>query len=353
MTQTLWPRGAGSGYTVAMTAVERDNTAAPLDRRLSVAPMMDWTDRYDRYFLRLITRRTLLYTEMVPSGAILHGDRQRFLAFDPSERPLALQVGGADPAELAEVARIAEGFGYDEINLNVGCPSDRVQNARFGACLMADPPLVAACIAAMQQAVAIPVTVKCRIGIDDRDSYEHLLEFVDRVAATGCRSFTVHARKAWLQGLSPKQNREIPPLRHGEVQRLKAERPQLEVVVNGGILGLEDAESQLRLVDGAMIGRAAYQNPYILAAADRRIFGDSRPIPSRHAVLEALLPYAERVCSEGRSIQSITRHILGLFNGLPGARAWRRHLSETAPRPGSGPEVIREAMRKVPENTEA
>lgn len=335
-----------------MTAVEAKLQAAPLDRRLSVAPMMDWTDRYDRYFLRLITRRTLLYTEMVPSGAILHGDRQRFLAFDPSEHPLALQVGGADPTELAEVARIAEGFGYDEINLNVGCPSDRVQNARFGACLMAEPPLVADCIAAMREAVSIPVTVKCRIGIDDRDSYEHLLDFVDTVAATGCRSFTVHARKAWLQGLSPKQNREIPPLRYGEVHHLKRERPELEVVINGGILSLDAAVAQLEQVDGAMIGRAAYQDPYILAEVDRRIFGDARPAPSRNAVAEAMIPYAERVCAGGRSIRSITRHILGLFNGLPGAKAWRRHLSEAAGRPAAGPEIIREALQQIPDASE-
>lgn len=335
-----------------MTAVEAKTRPAPLDRRLSVAPMMDWTDRYDRFFLRLITKRTLLYTEMVPSGAILHGERDRFLAFDAREHPVALQVGGADPAELAAVARIAEGYAYDEINLNVGCPSDRVQNARFGACLMADPPLVAACIGAMQDAVSIPVTVKCRIGIDDRDSYEHLLEFVDTVAATGCRSFTVHARKAWLQGLSPKQNREIPPLRYGEVHRLKRERPELEVIINGGILGLEAAAAQLAEVDGAMIGRAAYQDPYILAEADRRIFGDGHPVPSRHEVAQELLPYAEKVCREGRSIRSLTRHILGLFNGLPGARAWRRHLSEAPGRPGAGPEVIEEALQFVRQSVE-
>ena len=327
-------------------------TAATLDRRLSVAPMMDWTDRYDRFFLRLITRRTLLYTEMVPSGAILHGERDRFLAFDPAEHPVALQVGGADPAELAEVARIAAGYGYDEINLNVGCPSDRVQNARFGACLMADPPLVASCIGAMQDAVAIPVTVKCRIGIDDRDSYEHLLDFVDTVAATGCRSFTVHARKAWLQGLSPKQNREIPPLRYGEVHRLKRERPELEIVINGGLLSLDAAEAELAEVDGAMIGRAAYQDPYILAEADRRIFGDPHPIPSRREIVLGLLPYAERVCADGRSIRSLTRHILGLFNGLPGARAWRRHLSEAPTRPGAGPEIIEEALEFIRESAE-
>ena len=314
--------------------------------------MMDWTDRYDRYFLRLITRRTLLYTEMVPCGAIIHGDRDRFLGFDPREHPLALQVGGANPAELAEVARIAEGYGYDEINLNVGCPSDRVQNARFGACLMADPALVAECIAAMQAAVAIPVTVKCRIGIDDRDSYEHLAEFVATVAGSGCTSFTVHARKAWLQGLSPKQNREIPPLRYSEVQRLKQDRPELEVIINGGILSLEEAELHLDKVDGVMIGRAAYQNPYVLAEADRRFFGETAPAPSRRAVIEALLPYAERICADGRSIQSLTRHILGLFNGLPGARAWRRHLSEAAHRPGAGPEVIRDALEKVSKSQE-
>lgn len=324
------------------------SAAAPLDRRLSVAPMMDWTDRHCRFFLRQITRRTLLYTEMVTAGAILHGDRDRFLAFDPAEHPLALQLGGSDPAELAACARIAEAYGYDELNLNVGCPSDRVQNGRFGACLMAEPELVGRCVAAMREATALPVTVKCRIGIDARDSYEDLLAFVDSVAALGgCRSFAVHARKAWLQGLSPKQNREIPPLRPAEVHRLKRERPELEVVINGGILSLEAALSELAAVDGAMIGRAAYQDPWCLAEADRRVFGAGEPAPERAEVVARLLPYLEARCAEGVPLKAMTRHLLGLFNGLPGARAWRRGLSQAAHRPGAGPEVVEQAAAQV------
>ena len=310
------------------------------DRRLSVAPMMDRTDRHDRYFLRLISQRTLLYSEMIPAGAIVHGDRDRFLDFDPAERPLALQVGGADPDELALCARQAEAWGYDEVNLNIGCPSSRVQAARFGACLMAEPELVARCVAAMQAAVAVPVTVKCRIGIDGRDGYEDLRGFVEIVADAGCRSFIVHARKAWLQGLSPKQNREIPPLRYDVVHRLKAELPELEIVINGGLATLEQAARQLSKVDGAMIGRAAYEDPFILAEADRLVFRDPGPPVSREAVVEALADYARRETGKGVPVKSITRHIMGLFNGLPGARAWRRHLSEAAHRPGGGPEVI-------------
>ncbi|MEX2629198.1 MAG: tRNA dihydrouridine(20/20a) synthase DusA [Tistlia sp.] len=316
--------------------------------RLSVAPMMDWTDRHCRFFLRQITRRALLYTEMVTTGAILHGDRERFLAYDESEHPLALQLGGSDPAALAECARIAEAFGYDEVNLNVGCPSDRVRTGRFGACLMAEPALVGSSVAAMRAATALPVTVKCRIGIDERDGYEDLLAFVDEVAAIGgCGSFAVHARKAWLQGLSPKQNREVPPLRHAEVHRLKRERPDLEIVINGGILSVEAALAHLESVDGAMIGRAAYQDPWCLAEADRRVFGETAPAPGRAEVVARLLPYLEAECARGTPLKSMTRHILGLFNGLPGARAWRRHLSEAAHRPGAGPEVVEQALEQL------
>lgn len=307
--------------------------------------MMDWTDRHCRYLLRLISQRTLLYTEMVPCGAIIHGDRARFLDFDPAERPLALQLGGADPAELARCAGHAADWGYDEVNLNVGCPSDRVQAGRFGACLMAEPELVARCVAAMQAAVDIPVTVKSRTGIDDQDRYEDLLRFVDTVAAAGCRSFTIHARKAWLQGLSPKQNREIPPLHYDRVYRLKAERPELEIVINGGVLSLDEAAAHLAEVDGVMIGRAAYQDPFVLAEADRRFFGDPGPAVERDAVVEAMMAYAEREAARGVPVKSITRHMLGLFNGLPGARAWRRSLSEAAPRPGAGPEVMAAALK--------
>lgn len=314
---------------------------------LSTAPMMDWTDRHDRFFLRLISRRVLLYTEMITTGAILHGDRDRFLAFDPAERPLALQLGGAVPEELAICARLAAERGYDEVNLNVGCPSDRVQNARFGACLMAEPALVADCVFAMRSAASIPVTVKTRIGIDEQDSYDDLRAFVETVAAAGCTTFIIHARKAWLQGLSPKQNREVPPLHYERVYRLKQDFPALEIVINGGILTLDEAEAHLVHVDGVMIGRAAYQTPYILAEADRRFFGDDTAPPSREEVVLRLLPYVQAQMERGVPVKSITRHILGLFNGLPGARLWRRHLSEAAHRPGAGPEVIEQALTRV------
>lgn len=317
--------------------------------RLSVAPMMDWTDRHCRRFHRLLTRRTLLYSEMVPTGAILRGERARFLAFDPAEKPLALQLGGAEPAALAACAAIAEDWGYDEVNLNVGCPSDRVQNARFGACLMAEPALVADCVAAMRAATGLPVTVKHRIGIDARDSYEELAGFVETVAAAGCRSFAVHARKAWLQGLSPKQNREIPPLRYDLVYRLKRDFPDLEIVINGGIPDLDAALGHLERVDGAMLGRAAYQDPWILAEADSRVFGATDPLQSREEAVAALLPYLETQQAAGTPVKAVTRHILGLFNGLPGARAWRRHLSEAAVRPGAGPEVVEQALERLQE----
>ena len=324
-----------------------------LSRRIAVAPMMDWTDRHDRFFLRLITRRALLYTEMITTGAVIHGDRARLLGFSPEERPLALQVGGSDPAQLAESARIAEGFGYDEVNVNCGCPSDRVQEGRFGACLMATPALVARGVEAMRRATRLPVTVKCRIGIDDRDSYEDLRRFVETVAAAGCGTFIVHARKAWLQGLSPKENREIPPLRYPEVYRLKAEFPHLEIVLNGGVTSLEAAAGHLQHVDGVMIGRAAYQNPYLLAEADRRFFGADEPPPDRHEVVERLIPYVEAELAAGTRLAAITRHILGLFQGCPGARAWRRHLAENAHRPGAGVEVIRTAAGLVPRDVPA
>ena len=319
----------------------------PPDRRLSVAPMMDRTNRHDRYFLRLISRRVLLYSEMIPAAAIRHGDRARLLAYDPREHPLALQVGGAEPAALADCARVAADLGYDEINLNVGCPSDRVQQARFGACLMAEPDLVARCLEAMTAAAALPVTVKTRIGIDERDSYADLAGFVRAVARAGCRSVTIHARKAWLRGLSPKENRELPPLDYARVYRIKEDFPELEVILNGGVAGLDQAAAHLARVDGVMIGRAAYQNPYVLAEADRRFFGEARPPPSRAEVVRALLPYAREQCARGVPVKAITRHILGLFNGRPGARLWRRYLSEAAHRPGAGPEVIEQALETV------
>ncbi len=322
--------------------------------RFCVAPMMDWTDRHERYFLRLIGRRALLYTEMIPTGAILRGgDRERFLRFDPAEHPVALQLGGSEPGELAACAAIGAERGYDEINLNVGCPSDRVQSARFGACLMAEPELVAACVAAMRRAVGdrVPVTVKTRIGIDERDSYEHLAAFVGTVAdAGGCRTFVVHARKAWLRGLSPKENREVPPLRYEVVRRLKRDFPHLEIVINGGITSPEAAAEQLRHVDGVMIGREAYQNPYALAAFERALFPEAavERAPDRFEVARRLIAYAEREVAEGVPVRAITRHVLGLFNGLPGARRWRRHLSEAAHRPGADAGVIREALSLLP-----
>jgi tRNA-dihydrouridine synthase A len=310
--------------------------------------MMDWTDRHCRFFHRLLTARARLYTEMVTAEAVLHGDRDRLLAFSPQEHPVALQLGGSDPSRLAEAAAIGAGYGYDEINLNVGCPSDRVQEGRFGACLMAEPDLVAACVAAMRARVSVPVTVKCRIGIDHQDSEAGLERFVSAVAAAGCGTFMVHARKAWLQGLSPKQNREVPPLDYGRVYRLKAAHSELEIVVNGGIGSLDEAQAHLAKVDGVALGRAAYQNPYLLlAGVDRLLFGDTVAPPSRGDVVEALLAYAERHLQAGGRLNNIARHILGLYHGQPRARAFRRHLSERAPRDGAGIGVLQEALRLV------
>lgn len=310
--------------------------------------MLDWTDRYCRYFLRLISRHVVLYTEMVTTGAIIHGDRERFLDFDQSEHPLALQLGGSDTKDLAVCARLGEQWGYDEINLNVGCPSDRVQSGRFGACLMATPELVAECVAAMRDAVSIDVTVKHRIGIDDHDSYQELCDFVGASAEAGCRTFIVHARKAWLQGLSPKENREIPPLSYETVYQLKRDFPDREIVINGGILTLDQAEEHLQQVDGVMIGREAYHNPWILVETDRRLYGDDHPLPSRHEIIERLIPFIEQEQAAGTPVSRITRHILGLFNGQPGARAWRRHISENAHRKGADYSVVLDAAAKVP-----
>jgi tRNA-dihydrouridine synthase A len=307
--------------------------------------MMDWTDRHCRFFHRVLTRRALLYTEMITAEAVLRGDRQRLLGFNPEEHPVALQLGGSDPARLAEAAAIGADWGYDELNLNVGCPSDRVQEGRFGACLMAEPELVAECVAAMRARVSVPVTVKCRIGIDDQDGEADLERFVAAVAGAGCRTFVVHARKAWLDGLSPKENREVPPLDYGRVWRLKAAHPELEIVINGGIASLDEAEAHLARVDGIALGRAAYQNPYLLAEVDRRLFGGTGTPPTRRAVMEALLPYAERHLAAGGRLNNIARHVLGLYHGQPRARAFRRHLSERAPREGADTSVLEEAMR--------
>jgi len=319
-----------------------------IDRRLSVAPMLDWTDRHCRFFHRQLTRRTLLYTEMITTGALLFGDAERHLRFNEAEHPLALQLGGSDPAALASCSKLAEARGYDEINLNVGCPSDRVQNGAFGACLMATPLLVADCMKAMLDAVSVPVTIKHRIGIDDMESYDELAHFVGTVAASGCRIFIIHARKAWLQGLNPKQNREIPPLQYGQVYRLKQEFPGLEIIINGGIETLDQAEMHLARVDGAMIGRAAYQDPWLLADADRRLFGAENPVSSRAEVVEAMIPYlASHLEEAGSKASHVTRHMLGLFNGQPGARRWRRHLSEHAVRKDAGAAVLSEALHLV------
>jgi tRNA-dihydrouridine synthase A len=309
--------------------------------------MMDWTDRHCRFFHRLLSARALLYTEMVAAEAVLHGDRDRLIGFSPEEHPVALQLGGSDPARLAEAAAIGADYGYDEFNLNVGCPSDRVQQGRFGACLMAEPELVADCVAAMRARVPVPVTVKCRIGIDEQDSEADLERFVSTVAAAGCRTFIVHARKAWLEGLSPKANREVPPLDHGRVYRLKATHPELEIVLNGGIDSLDEAEAHLGNVDGVALGRAAYRDPYLLAEVDRRLFGTASAPASRCTVLAALIPYAERHLAAGGRLNNIARHVLGLYHGRPRARAFRRHLSELAPRDGADIAVLEDAVRLV------
>ncbi len=314
---------------------------------LCVAPMMDWTDRNCRYFHRLLSRHTLLYTEMVTTGAVLHGDRERLLGYEPAEHPVALQLGGSEPAALAESARIGEEWGYDEINLNVGCPSDRVQSGRFGACLMAEPDLVARLVGAMREAVRIPVTVKSRIAIDEMEEWPTLEDFVRKVSAAGCTRFIIHARKAWLQGLSPKENRDVPPLRYDLVYRLKSEFPHLDISINGGIKTLDAVAEHLKQVDGVMLGRAVYESPYLLADADRRFFGAQEAPVERHAVVEAMLPYIERRMGQGAPLGAMTRHMLGLFQGLPGARAWRRHLSENAHKSGAGPEVVLSALAKV------
>jgi tRNA-dihydrouridine synthase A len=316
--------------------------------------MMDWTDRHDRFFLRLLTRHALLYTEMVTEQAVRFGDRHRLLEFSPQEHPLALQLGGSDPQHLAEAARIGEQYGYDEINLNCGCPSDRVQSGAFGACLMAEPALVARCVAAMQQAVKVPVTVKCRIGIDDQEDYTALSTFVGAIADAGVRTVIVHARKAWLKGLSPKENRTIPPLKYDLVYRLKAEMPDLTIAINGGIETLDQCEPHLVHTDGVMLGRAAYQNPYLLAEVDERLFGDAAPKPSRHEAAYAMADYAERMArDQDVRVGNVSRHLVGLFQGLPGARAFRRHLSENAHKPGATAQIIREAADLVPDPARA
>ncbi|MCF7969987.1 MAG: tRNA dihydrouridine(20/20a) synthase DusA [Methylococcaceae bacterium] len=316
-------------------------------RALCVAPMLDWSDRHCRYFHRLLSNHVVLYTEMVTTGALMNGDVQRHLDFSPQEHPLALQLGGSSAHDLALCSKMAENYGYDEVNLNVGCPSDRVQNGRFGACLMAEPDLVAECIAAMQEAVNIPVTVKSRIGIDDKDSYEELVNFISKVSAGGCRTFILHARKAWLSGLSPKQNRDVPPLRYDVVQQIKQDFPHLDIVINGGITSLEQSIELMQSVDGVMIGREAYHNPYLLAEADRLIYLQDTPVKTREEVVLALLPYIQEQLAAGVRLHSITRHILGLFHSVQGARAWRRHLSTYGPKAGANENVVLQALELV------
>lgn len=331
-----------------------ENPCMKSSHRFCIAPMMDYSDRHCRYFLRLLSRHARLYTEMVTTGAILHGDREYLLGFNAQEHPVALQLGGSVPADLAQTARIGADYGYDEINLNVGCPSDRVQTGRFGACLMAEPELVAEGVAAMRAAVTLPVTVKTRIGIDERDSYEELCHFVRNVASAGCDTFIIHARKAWLQGLSPKQNREIPPLRYDVAYQLKRDFPDLSIVINGGIVSLESAMQHLPQVDGVMLGRAAIHDSYVVAHVDHLLFGEAYPVLSRAEAALSYIPYIEQQLALGIRLPTLTRHLLSLYHGQPGARSWRRYLSENAPRPGAGSEVVHAALKVLtthPANT--
>ena len=314
---------------------------------LSIAPMMDRTDRHYRYFMRQITRRTLLYTEMIVAQAIIHGDRPKLLDFSPAEKPLVLQLGGDNPVQLAKCAKIGEDWGYDAINLNVGCPSPRVQNGNFGACLMTQPELVAEAVGKMQQVVKIPVTVKHRIGVDDCDRYEDLVNFVQIVSEAGCTNFSVHARKAWLQGLSPKENRDVPPLRYADVYRLKQDFPHLLIEINGGITTLEQTKAHLESVDAVMIGRAAYDRPYIFATVDRDIFHENVTPKSRQEIVEAMLPYIDYWTNKGTRLNSITRHMLQLFAEQPGTKAWKRHITENACKSGADSLVISGALAKV------
>jgi tRNA-dihydrouridine synthase A len=319
-----------------------------IDRRFSVAPLMDWTDRHCRAFHRTLTRRALLYTEMITIDAVIHGDRNRLLGFDPIEHPVALQLGGSDPEKMGQAARIGAAFGYNEINLNIGCPSDRVQAGRFGACLMREPDLVAALwTAAQESAPDIAVTIKSRIGVDDQEPREALFALVDAGARAGCRTFIVHARKALLEGLSPRENREVPPLDYDLVRALKAERPELEIILNGGLRDLDHAMEEGQGLDGVMLGRAAYQTPATLLDVDARVFGVAPPVASRTEAVETHLPYISRKLGEGVPLHAMTRHMLGLFNAQPGGRLWRRTLSERAVRPGAGIEVVRDALAEV------
>jgi tRNA-dihydrouridine synthase A len=340
-------------YPMAVSIEQLLPSRAPaIDRRFCVAPMMDWTDRHCRYWLRLIFPEALLYTEMITTDALLYGDRGRLLAYDPAEHPVAVQLGGSDPSSMASCARMAEDWGYDEVNINVGCPSDRVQSGSFGACLMAEPERVAACVDAMRAAVNIPVTVKTRTGIDELDDYVHLRHFISTVASGGCGTFVIHARKAWLQGMSPKENREIPPLDYSRVHRVKREFPALQIVINGGIKTVGEAMEQLRHVDGVMIGREAYQNPYALIGLRQSVYGEPGPLPPREVIVGRYIEYMRRQVDQGIYLKHMTRHILGLFQGVPGAKRWRRYLSEKSCRPGADVGVVEAALEQVRQFTD-
>lgn len=312
--------------------------------------MLDWTDRHERYFLRLISKHAWLYTEMVTTGALIHGDNERYLKFNHQEHPVALQLGGSDVQNMVTCAKMAEDFGYDEVNINVGCPSDRVQKGAFGACLMAEPQLIADCVSAMQNAVSIPVTVKNRIGIDDQDEETSLRHFINVVSEAGCKTFIVHARKAWLKGLSPKQNRDVPPLNYPLVYQIKQENPDLEIIINGGITTLDECKNHLQFIDGVMVGREAYHNPFHLIDVDAMVYNDRRPTKTRLEILDQYIEYVEAQLADGVFLKHMTRHILGLFQGQTGAKAWRRHISEQAHKPGAGIEVLREAASYINES---
>jgi len=318
-----------------------------VNRTFSIAPMMDWSDRHCRVFWRQLTSESLLYTEMVTTGAILHAGPERFLQFNKEEHPVALQLGGSNSKELAQCATIAQDFGYDEVNLNCGCPSDRVQSGMFGACLMAKPQLVADCIKAMQDACDIPITVKHRIGIDDMESYDELVDFMSPIIDTGCKTFIIHARKAWLEGLSPKENREIPPLNYPMVYQLKTDFPDLEIIINGGITSIDETITHLQHIDGVMMGRSAYQNPYLLAEIDQKVFGMSKNTKPREQVLLDFIPYVEEQLASGTALNHMSRHLLGLYQGVPGAKQFRRHLSQHAHKAGAGTEVLLDALALV------
>ena len=318
-----------------------------INRKFTVAPMLDWTDRHCRYFHRLLTKQAPLYTEMVTTGALLNGDVERHLRFNAFEQPVALQLGGSEPKEMAECARIAEDYGYAEVNINVGCPSERVQKGAFGACLMAEPHLIADCVAAMQAAVNIPVTVKNRIGIDHQQERDSLFNFIETVAQAGCQTFIVHARKAWLKGLSPKENREIPPLNYALVYELKQAFPQLEIIINGGITTLEQCQHHLQWVDGVMVGREAYHNPWLLAQVDSQLYATPDSFNQRKAVIDAFIPYIEQQLSQGGTLAPMSKPILGLFQGIAGARYWRRYISENAFKPNADAKILLQAMQKI------